>query len=86
MNAMNASRSNGAIVEKYDVVERSIDASAEYGNVGSRFQLVPEGGFGWTNASYQVGWSYLTQTDREALRRLVPPEWHFETDASDTAR
>ncbi|MBX3390855.1 MAG: hypothetical protein KF691_15510 [Phycisphaeraceae bacterium] len=77
MIAMNAARSNGAIVEKYDVVARSIEASAEYGNVGSRFKLVPDGGFGWTNASYQVAWSYVSDADRESLGRLIPPEWVF---------
>lgn len=75
MIAMNAARSNGAIVEKYDVVARSIDASAEYGNVGSRFRLVPDGGFGWTNASFQVGVSLLTDDERRDLNALVPPEW-----------
>lgn len=78
MIAMNAARSNGAIVEKYDVIARSIEASAEYGNVGSRFKLVPDGGFGWTNASYQVAWSYVNDSDRESLARLVPPEWIFQ--------
>jgi alpha,alpha-trehalase len=78
MIAMNAARSNGAIVEKYDVVQRSIDASAEYGNVGARFRLVPEGGFGWTNASYEIGIGMLTEPERESLNRLVPPEWLFK--------
>jgi len=78
MIAMNAARSNGAIVEKYDVVQRSIDASAEYGNVGARFRLVPEGGFGWTNASYEIGIGMLTEPQRESLNRLVPPEWLFK--------
>ncbi len=75
MIAMNAARSNGAIVEKYDVVARSIDASAEYGNVGARFRLVPDGGFGWTNASFQVGVSILNDQERRDLNALVPPEW-----------
>ncbi len=78
MVAMNAARSNGAIVEKYDVVTRGIDSSAEYGNVGSRFRLVPEGGFGWTNASYQVGWSMLNADDKDHVDRLIPPEWVFD--------
>ncbi|MBX3097763.1 MAG: hypothetical protein KF812_12975, partial [Fimbriimonadaceae bacterium] len=77
MIAMNGARFNGAIVEKYDVVRRSIDASAEYGNVGARFRLVPEGGFGWTNASYQIGIGMLNESERESLGRLVPPEWIF---------
>jgi len=77
MIAMNAARSNGAIVEKYDMVRRSIEASAEYGNVGARFRLVPEGGFGWTNASYEIGVGMLTDAQRESVGRLVPPEWVF---------
>lgn len=77
MIAMNAARSNGAIVEKYDVVQRSIDASAEYGNVGTRFRLVPDGGFAWTNASYQIGLSMLDRAERESMSRLIPPEWMY---------
>lgn len=75
--ALNATRYNGAITEKYDVVDRTLKFSVEYGNVGSRFEYVPDGGFGWTNASFQVGLSLLTRPQRDALGRLLPPEWIF---------
>lgn len=77
MLASEAARHNGAIVEKYDVVARSLETSAEYGNVGARFRLVPQGGFGWTNASFEVGLSVLTPEQRRDLDLLVPPEWLF---------
>ena len=43
---------NGAITEKYDVVNASHLVEAEYGNVGLQFKHYPDGGFGWSNAFF----------------------------------
>jgi len=68
---------NGVIPEKYDVVKRSHQVFTEYGNVGTDFAYITREGFGWMNASYQVGLELLPATHREFLNRLVPPEWIF---------
>jgi alpha,alpha-trehalase len=78
MLALNTERYNGAITEKYDVVRRTFDADVEYGNVGVRFQYVSDGGFGWTNASFQVGRRLLNPARRQDLDRMIPPEWLFK--------
>jgi alpha,alpha-trehalase len=65
---------NGVVPEKFDVVKMSHKVSAEYGNVGTEFRLVPREGFGWMNASYLIGLNYLTRLERRALGALVPPE------------
>jgi alpha,alpha-trehalase len=77
MLALNARGYNGAIAEKYDVVRRTLNANVEYGNVGVHFEYVPDGGFGWTNASFQTGLGYLSPHRRHSLNRMVPPEWLF---------
>ncbi|KAI8055732.1 trehalase-domain-containing protein [Syncephalis plumigaleata] len=46
---------NGVVPEKFDVVNMTHLVKVEYGNVGVDFKLVPREGFGWMNASYQVG-------------------------------
>jgi alpha,alpha-trehalase len=73
----NAVDYNGTIPEKFDVVERSHKVFAEYGNVGTRFAYITREGFGWMNASYQVGLKLLPAELRPHLERLVPPEWLF---------
>jgi alpha,alpha-trehalase len=75
---LNAANYNGTVPEKFDVVERSHQVFAEYGNVGTKFAYISREGFGWTNASYQIGVSLLTPELRESLNRLVAPEWVFE--------
>jgi alpha,alpha-trehalase len=75
---VNAANYNGTVPEKFDVVERSHQVFAEYGNVGTKFAYISREGFGWTNASYQIGLSLLTPELRESLNRLVAPEWVFE--------
>ena len=52
----------------------------EYGNVGTKFSYITREGFGWMNASYQVGLRLLPPEMRGPLERLVPPEWLFEVD------
>ena len=74
----NAADYNGTIPEKLDVVKRSHRFFAEYGNVGTTFSYITREGFGWMNASYQVGLDLLPENLRDHLERLVPPEWIFE--------
>ncbi len=71
---LNATQYNGTVTEKYDVVLRSHEVFAEYGNVGTSFAYVAWEGFGWTNASYQVGIGLLDSQLRAELNHLVPPE------------
>ncbi len=73
----NAANYNGTVPEKFDVFTRSHQVFAEYGNVGTKFSYITREGFGWTNASYQIGVSLLPQELREKLNRLIPPEWIF---------
>lgn len=72
---INAVRYNGTVPEKLDVVRRSHRVFAEYGNVGTDFDYITREGFGWMNASYQVGLAALPAPLRSMLDRLVPPEW-----------
>jgi len=74
---INAERFSGTITEKYDVVRRTHQVFAEYGNIGTQFSYITPEGFGWTNASYQLGLDLLTQQQRLHLNRLVPPEALF---------
>lgn len=74
---LNAVYYNGTVTEKYDVVRRSHQVFDEYGNVGTKFSYITKEGFGWTNASYQVGLSMLPDPVREKLDALIPPEWVF---------
>ncbi len=74
----NAVDYNGTVTEKLDVVKRSHEVFAEYGNVGIKFAYITREGFGWTNASYQVGLTLLPDKLRFYLERIVPPEWLFE--------
>ncbi|RZA08866.1 MAG: trehalase [Proteobacteria bacterium] len=55
----NARDFNGMVTEKYDVEKASHEAFAEYGNVGSQFSYITKEGFGWTNASIQLGRAFL---------------------------
>ncbi len=72
--ARNAADYNGTLPEKYDVVERSHKVFAEYGNVGTEFDYITREGFGWMNASYQVGLASLPAERRRQLERLTSPE------------
>ena len=51
----NARDYNGTIPEKFDVVEATHKVFAEYGNVGTDFEYITQEGFGWMNASFQLG-------------------------------
>jgi alpha,alpha-trehalase len=74
---INAAHFAGTVTEKYDVQQRSHQVFAEYGNVGTDFSYITREGFGWTNASYQVGLQLLTPSLRGHLNLLHPPEWLF---------
>ena len=70
MVTQNAVHFNGVIPEKYDVVTASHEVFAEYGNVGADFDYITKEGFGWTNASYQLGLTYLKPEQRKELDQL----------------
>jgi alpha,alpha-trehalase len=74
---VNAAYYNGTIPEKFDVVTRSHQVFAEYGNVGTKFSYITREGFGWTNASYQLAMRILPDEIRAKLNQLVAPEWVF---------
>jgi alpha,alpha-trehalase len=69
----NAHDFNGTIPEKYDVVTGSHEVFVEYGNVGTKFKYIATEGFGWMNASFEVGLNYLPPDRLAALHRLEPP-------------
>jgi len=75
---LNAAAYNCTIPEKYDVAARTHKVFAEYGNQGTTFEYITPEGFGWMNASYQVGLGLLRPNLRYILNRLVPPEQVFE--------
>lgn len=58
---------------------------AEYGNQGIDFKMVPREGFGWMNAAYQVGLSYLTTHMRRAVATCTSPEVFFGAGADGHA-
>ncbi len=65
---------NGLIPEKFNVVENTHKVFAEYGNVGTQFKYVPDGGFGWMNASFKFGISLLSEEKITMLNNLISPE------------
>ncbi|KAI8615232.1 glycoside hydrolase [Chytriomyces sp. MP71] len=68
---------NGVVPEKFDVVNMTHRVNVEYGNVGSDFKYVVREGFGWMNASCQVGLHYMTTQLRRSLGALVHPDKLF---------
>ncbi|MDE2143433.1 MAG: trehalase, partial [Elusimicrobia bacterium] len=73
----NARDYDGTVPEKYDVVKASHQVFAEYGNVGTKFSYITKEGFGWMNASYELGLKILTPDQLSALRALTPPDRVF---------
>ncbi len=73
----NAADFGGTVPEKFNVVTRSHEVFAEYGNVGTKFSYITREGFGWTNASVEIGSTLLSKNLRDQLDRLIPPEWIF---------
>uniref|UniRef100_D8QIA1 Trehalase n=2 Tax=Schizophyllum commune (strain H4-8 / FGSC 9210) TaxID=578458 RepID=D8QIA1_SCHCM len=79
---------NGVVPEKFDAVKLSHLVDAEYGNQGIDFKLVPREGFGWMNAAFQVGLSFMTTHMRRAVAACTSPEVFFRqpnTDANTLA-
>ncbi len=64
---------NGTVPEKYDVVKRTHEVFAEYGNVGTKFAYITREGFGWMNASYQLGLKALPDDAVKDLKKIKPP-------------
>lgn len=77
MITRNAVDYNGTVPEKYNVVDATHKVYAEYGNVGTEFDYITTSGFGWMNASYQLGLSLLSGQLRVKLNELVPPSEIF---------
>ncbi|WGK65572.1 trehalase family glycosidase [Croceiramulus getboli] len=77
MITKNAVDYNGTIPEKYDVVACTHKVYAEYGNVGTQFDYITTSGFGWMNASYQLGINILPERFRKDLDALTDPDSLF---------
>ena len=73
----NAADYNGTVPEKYDVVNCTHQVFVEYGNVGTEFDYITKEGFGWMNASYQVGLRLLSPEQRKGLEALESVEAVF---------
>jgi len=69
----NARDYNGVIPEKYNVVTGSHEVFVEYGNVGTKFAYIATEGFGWMNASFEVGMNFLSPAQLADLHTLKPP-------------
>ena len=72
--AKNARDYNGTITEKYNVVTGSHDVFVEYGNVGTKFAYIATEGFGWMNASFEVGMNFVPLAQLEALHPPSAPK------------
>jgi alpha,alpha-trehalase len=69
--ASNVIDHNGTIPEKYDVMRRTHAVFAEYGNVGTDFDYITREGFGWMNASFEVGLARLSPEERRRLSQSL---------------
>ncbi|MBQ4818688.1 trehalase [Aquimarina sp. MMG016] len=78
MITKNAVNYNGTIPEKYDVVQCTHKVYAEYGNVGTEFDYITPSGFGWMNASYQLGLTFLNDELKAKLDKLIDPDEIFK--------
>nr|BAO72962.1 trehalase2 [Moniliella megachiliensis] len=70
---------NGTVPEKFDAIKLTHLIDAEYGNQGLDFKYVPREGFGWMNASFQVGLTFLTKHMRRAVSQGQHPDTFFKT-------
>jgi alpha,alpha-trehalase len=75
---------NGVVPEKFDVVNMTHKVQVEYGNVGVDFKFIPREGFGWMNASYQVGLGYMDRGLRRALGAVMEPNKVFKSRGGQT--
>jgi alpha,alpha-trehalase len=55
------------------VVTGSHEVFVEYGNVGTKFSYIAPEGFGWMNASFEVGMKFLSPELTQALRETRVP-------------
>lgn len=78
MITKNAADYNGTVPEKYDVVSVSHKVFAEYGNQGTDFEYITREGFGWMNASFQLGMQLLNTELKSALNQLTSPDLLFQ--------
>ena len=69
---------NGVVPEKFDVVKVTHEVDVEYGNVGTDFKYVVKEGFGWMNASYQIGLQFLNVKEKRSLGALIHPHSLFK--------
>ncbi|KAK6453888.1 neutral trehalase [Scheffersomyces xylosifermentans] len=67
---------NGVVVEKYNVTKGAVPhrVDAEYGNQGLDFKGVATEGFGWVNASYLFGLTFMNLHAKRCLGTLTPPD------------
>lgn len=67
---------NGVIVEKYNVLKGAVPhrVNAEYGNQGADFKGVATEGFGWVNASFLFGLTFLNLHAQRSIGVLIPPD------------
>lgn len=77
---------NGVVPEKFDVVNMTHKVQVEYGNVGVDFKFIPREGFGWMNASYQVGLGYMDRRLRRALGAVMEPSKVFNVRDQNVAK
>lgn len=77
MITKNAYDYNGTIPEKFDVVIASHKVFAEYGNQGTDFEYITREGFGWMNASFQLGMQLLKNELKKELNNLTHPNILF---------
>lgn len=75
---------NGTVTEKFDAVKLTHMVDAEYGNQGIDFACVPREGFGWSNASFQIGLTFLTNSMKTALSVCTTPEVYFSRRAEES--
>lgn len=73
MITKNACDYNGTVPEKYNVVSASHKVFAEYGNQGTDFEYISREGFGWMNASFQLGLTILNEDLKIKLNQLINP-------------
>lgn len=78
MITKNACDYNGTVPEKYDVVNASHKVFAEYGNQGTDFEYISREGFGWMNASFQLGLSLLKEDLKTKVNQLINPNELFD--------
>ena len=78
MITKNACDYNGTVPEKYNIVSGSHKVFAEYGNQGTDFEYMTREGFGWMNASFQLGMQLLNDDLKVKLNKLIAPKLLFD--------